>query len=95
MFESGARPHPARAVYRAYIEQSEAFVGIYWQHTPMLIDDRRGNCERDLTRISRQQAEQIAAGLATGHWPPDAARLPWVASAYPDAHRRLSPGDRF
>jgi hypothetical protein len=31
MFESGARPHPARAVYRAYIEQPEVFVGIYWQ----------------------------------------------------------------
>ena len=31
MFESGARPHPAQAVYRAYLEQSEIFVGIYWQ----------------------------------------------------------------
>jgi hypothetical protein len=31
MFESGARPHPARAVYRAYIEQSEVFVGMYRQ----------------------------------------------------------------
>jgi hypothetical protein len=31
MFESGARPHPAQAVYRAYLEQSDAFVGIYWQ----------------------------------------------------------------
>ena len=31
MFESGARPHPAQEVYRAYLEQSEIFVGIYWQ----------------------------------------------------------------
>ena len=31
MFESGARPHPAQAVYRAYLEQSDIFVGIYWQ----------------------------------------------------------------
>jgi hypothetical protein len=31
MFESGARPHPAQAVYRAYLQQSEIFVGIYWQ----------------------------------------------------------------
>ena len=30
-FESGARPHPARSVYRAYLEQSDVFVGIYWQ----------------------------------------------------------------
>jgi uncharacterized protein DUF4062 len=31
MFESGARPHPAQAVYRTYLQQSDAFVGIYWQ----------------------------------------------------------------
>jgi predicted ATPase len=31
MFEMGARPHPPRALYRAYLEQSHVFVGIYWQ----------------------------------------------------------------
>src|SRR4029453_9858830 len=31
MFELGARPHPPREVYRAYLEQSDVFVGIYWQ----------------------------------------------------------------
>src|SRR6516225_8977347 len=31
MFELGARPHPPRSVYRAYLEQSDIFVGIYWQ----------------------------------------------------------------
>jgi hypothetical protein len=31
MFELGARPHPPRPVYRAYIAQSQVFVGIYWQ----------------------------------------------------------------
>jgi predicted ATPase/class 3 adenylate cyclase len=30
-YESGARPHPPRSVYRAYLEQSQVFVGIYWQ----------------------------------------------------------------
>ena len=30
-YESGARPHPPRAMYRAYLEQSQVFVGIYWQ----------------------------------------------------------------
>ena len=29
MFELGARPHPPREVYRAYLEQSDVFVGIY------------------------------------------------------------------
>lgn len=31
MFELGARPHPPRELYRAYLEQSHVFVGIYWQ----------------------------------------------------------------
>ncbi len=31
LFELGARPHPARELYRAYLEQSHIFVGIYWE----------------------------------------------------------------
>jgi predicted ATPase len=31
MFESAARAHPPQAVYRAYLEQSDIFVGVYWQ----------------------------------------------------------------
>jgi len=31
MLELGARPHPPRSVYRAYLEQSQVFVGIYGQ----------------------------------------------------------------
>ena len=31
LFESGARPHPPQSMYRAYLEQSQIFVGIYWQ----------------------------------------------------------------
>src|SRR5207247_8410094 len=30
-YESGARPHPPRSMYQAYLEQSQVFVGIYWQ----------------------------------------------------------------
>jgi class 3 adenylate cyclase len=30
-YESGARPHPPRSMYRAYVDQSQVFVGIYWQ----------------------------------------------------------------
>src|SRR5215472_18605217 len=30
-YESGARSHPPRSMYRAYLEQSQVFVGIYWQ----------------------------------------------------------------
>jgi hypothetical protein len=31
MFELGARPYPPRALYRAYLEQSDIFVGLYWE----------------------------------------------------------------
>jgi predicted ATPase len=31
LFESGARPYPPREIYRAYLAQSDIFVGLYWQ----------------------------------------------------------------
>ncbi len=31
MFEQGARPHPPRDLYRAYLSQSDIFVGLFWQ----------------------------------------------------------------
>ncbi|WP_344095400.1 ATP-binding protein [Microbacterium deminutum] len=31
MFELGARPHPPRELYRAYLAQSDVFVGLYWE----------------------------------------------------------------
>ena len=31
LFELGARPHPPQEVYRAYLEQSDVFIGLYWQ----------------------------------------------------------------
>src|SRR6478752_1418830 len=31
MFEAGARPHPPQDLYRAYLAQSDVFVGLYWQ----------------------------------------------------------------
>jgi hypothetical protein len=30
-YESGARPHPPRSMYQAYLKQSQIFVGIYLQ----------------------------------------------------------------
>ena len=31
MFEQGARPHPPQDLYRAYLAQSDVFIGLYWQ----------------------------------------------------------------
>ena len=31
LFELGARPHPPQELYRAYLGQSDIFVGLYWE----------------------------------------------------------------
>jgi hypothetical protein len=46
MFESGANPHPAQAVYHAFIDQSDAFVAIYWPSRA----NRRGTRVQDAPR---------------------------------------------
>ena len=54
-----------------------------WEHTTLLVEDARGNCGDEIVQVSRGDAEQIMARLAHRYWPPDAALLPWVTSAYP------------
>ena len=55
-----------------------------WEHTTLLAEDARGEAMADIVPVS-QEAAQIAACLAARYWPPDAAQLPWVTSAYPTA----------
>ena len=31
LFEQGARAHPPRDLYRAYLDQSDVFIGLYWE----------------------------------------------------------------
>jgi hypothetical protein len=47
---------------------------LWWEHTPMLAGDVRGNCIEGITEISRRVAGQVAAGLAARHWPADRGR---------------------
>jgi hypothetical protein len=54
-----------------------------WEHTAKLVEEAHGGADEDITEISRAEADQITARLAARHWPPDAARLPRVVSAYP------------
>jgi predicted ATPase len=55
MFESGARAHPPQAVYRAYLEQSDVFVGVYWQ--------RYGWVGPGMTVSGLEHELQLAAGM--------------------------------
>ena len=52
LFELGARPHPPRDLYRAYLEQSQIFVGIYWQRYGWVAPDETVSGLEDEYRLS-------------------------------------------
>jgi predicted ATPase len=52
MFEAGARPHPPRELYRAYLDQSDVFVGIYWQRYGWVAPDENVSGLEDEYRLS-------------------------------------------
>src|SRR5215468_7914026 len=51
-FEASARPYPAQALYRAYVAQSDVFVGIYWQSYGVLVPGMDISGLEDEYRIS-------------------------------------------
>src|SRR5215472_9499398 len=55
MFEAGARAHRPQEVYRAYLAQSDIFVGIYWQ--------RYGWVGPGMTMSGLEDELRLAAGL--------------------------------
>jgi Domain of unknown function (DUF4062) len=55
MFEVGARPYPPAEVYRAYLAQSDVFIGLYWQRYGQLAPG---------TQVSGLEEEfQLSGGL--------------------------------
>jgi predicted ATPase len=52
MFELGARPHPPRALYRAYLAQSHVFVGLYHQRYGWVAPDEEVSGLEDEYRLS-------------------------------------------
>jgi hypothetical protein len=55
MFELGARPYPPQALYRAYLAQSDLFVGLYWQ--------RYGRVDPGMEVSGLEEELQLSAGL--------------------------------
>ncbi|WP_431279274.1 DUF4062 domain-containing protein [Leifsonia poae] len=59
MFELGARPHPPRELYRAYLDQSDVFLGLYWERygwvapdeTVSGLEDEYNLCPPELPRL--------------------------------------------
>src|SRR5215831_13204547 len=54
LFESGARPCPPRELYRAYLAQSDIFIGLYWQ--------RYGWVAPDMTISGLEDEYQLSSG---------------------------------
>ena len=52
MFELGARPHPPRALYRSYLEQSDVFIGLYWEKYGWVAPDEQISGLEDEYRLS-------------------------------------------
>ena len=52
MFELGARPYPPRSLYRAYLEQSHVFLGVYWQSYGWVAPDENISGLEDEYRLS-------------------------------------------
>ena len=59
MFELGARPHPPRELYRAYLEQSDVFVGIYWQQYGWIAPDEEISGLEDEYRLARREMPKL------------------------------------
>lgn len=59
LFETGARPHPARSLYRAYLAQSDVFLGIYWQKYGWLAPGEDVSGLEDEYRLSHDKPKLI------------------------------------
>src|SRR5512136_1103947 len=59
MFELGARPHPPQDLYRAYLDQSDIFVGIYWQKYGWVAPDMDISGLEDEWRLSGDRPKLI------------------------------------
>jgi predicted ATPase len=75
MFEAGARPHPPRELYQAYLAQSDVFVGIYWQ--------RYGQVSAGM-EVSGLEEEFLLSGTE------GLPRLLYVKAPAPDREPRLA-----
>jgi predicted ATPase len=58
-FESGARPYPPRELYRAYLAQSDIFVGLYWQRYGWVAPDMTISGLEDEYQLSGEKPRLI------------------------------------
>jgi predicted ATPase len=73
MFELGARPHPPRELYRAYLHQSDVFVGLYWERYGWVAPEEQVSGLEDEYELC----------------PPELPRLLYIKSPAPGREERL------
>lgn len=59
MFELGARPHPPRDLYRAYLEQSDVFIGIYGASYGWVAPEEHVSGLEDEYRLARRSMPRL------------------------------------
>ncbi|MGY1603989.1 DUF4062 domain-containing protein [Geodermatophilus sp. SYSU D00815] len=88
LFELGARPHPPRELYRAYLAQSDIFVGLYWQRYGWIGPDMDVSGLEDEFRLSRPLPRLLYVKTpAPGREPRLAAMLAELESEGADSYR--------
>ncbi|MEY9950957.1 putative ATPase [Leifsonia sp. EB34] len=74
MFELGARPHPPRELYRSYLQQSDVFLGLYWERYGWVapdeqvsgLEDEYNLCPDDVPRLLYVKASDHRDERLTG-----------------------------
>ncbi|WP_243075591.1 DUF4062 domain-containing protein [Microbacterium sp. SS28] len=67
MFELGARPHPPRELYRSYLEQSDVFVGIYWESYGWVAPDEEVSGLQDEYDLAPREMPKLIYIKASDH----------------------------
>ena len=88
MFELGARPHPPQELYRAYLAQSDIFIGLYWQRYGWIGPDMDISGLEDEFRLSTSLPRLM---YVKGPAPDREERLAELISEIEAADRLLPP----
>src|SRR6202034_3303234 len=93
MFELGARPHAPRELYRAYLAQSEVFVGIYWQQYGWVAPDEEVSGLEDEYLLSGERPKLIYVKGAAERQPRLAEMLARVEADDRASYKRFDNAD--
>ena len=75
MFEQGARPHPPCALYRAYLEQSDIFIGVYWERYGWVAPGEKVSGLEDEYGLSGDRPKLIYIKMPAPNREPQLSRL--------------------